>query len=199
MIALIGRLTAALIVLASSAVTLAAESAAEGHEEPPGLLNVDYGAAVWTILLFIILLVVLGKFAWPPILNGLRDREDKIRGDLEAAEQAAAKASRLQSDYEQQLTDANARVRQLIDQGRADAQKIAAQLKQDAQDEITLMRDRAATDIQSAKEQALTDIYTQTAALATNVAGRILKREIDVADQQRLVDEAVNELDRSRN
>lgn len=183
-------------LLATAGPLWAVES--EGHEQP-GLLSVDVGSAVWTIVLFFVLLVVLGKFAWPSILKGLQDRESKIRGDLEAAEQAAAKARQMQGEYEQQLSDAHDQVRKLIDQGRADALDIAAQLKQTAQDEIAQIRDRAESDIRSAKQQALTDIYTQTAVLATDVAGRILKRQINSGDQQQLVDEAVNELNRSRN
>ena len=155
--------------------------------------------AIAAIIVFVVLLVVLKKMAWGPILKGLQDREAKIRGDLEAAEHSAAKAKQAQSEYEQQLSDAHEQVRKLIDQGKVEAQRIADQLKQAAQDDIIQMGERAESDIRSAKEQALTDIYTQTATLATDVAGRILKRQINSGDQQQLVDEAVNELNRSQN
>jgi len=187
-------LTLAVLLYCCTAV-VASDASAEPSTPFAGTIYQSIAA----IIVFVVLLVVLKKMAWGPILKGLQDREAKIRGDLEAAEHSAAKAKQTQSEYEQQLSDAHEQVRKLIDQGKVEAQRIADQLKQAAQDDIVQMGERAESDIRSAKEQALTDIYTQTATLATDVAGRILKRQINSGDQQQLVDEAVNELNRSQN
>ena len=84
----------------------------------------------------------------------------------------------------------------MIDQSRGDAQRVAAEIKDDTQNEINQMKERAQQDIGAAKEQALGEIYQQTAALATDVAGRILQRQIDETDQQRQVDESLGQLKR---
>lgn len=183
-------------VLLMGACPLIAANGA-GEHEPPGLLDPDPGSAVWTIVLFILLVLLLGRFAWPAILRGLQDREAKIRGDLENAERSAKDAQKTLGEYQQRLAAANEEVRQIIDQGRADAQKIVSQLKQQTQDEIGQMRNRAEADISAAQEQALNEIYVQTATLATEVAGRILKRQISVDDQQRLVRDALEEMGRT--
>ena len=155
--------------------------------------------AVAAAVVFIVVLIVLKKTAWGKILQGLQDRETRIKNDLEGAERSAKEAQKTLNEYQQQLAAANDEVRQVIDQGRADAQKIAAQIKQQAQDEIGQMRNRAESEIAAAKEQALNEIYAETATLATEVAGRILKRQISVEDQQQLVQDALAELTRTSN
>lgn len=148
------------------------------------------------IIAFVILLVVLRKFAWGPILSGLQDREAKIKGDLEEAEKAANEANATLTEYKAKLADAQEQARAMIDQSRDDAQRVAAEIKDDTQNEINQMKERAQQDIGAAKEQALGEIYQQTASLATDVAGRILQRQIDETDQQRLVDESLGQLKR---
>ncbi len=155
------------------------------------------GAAAFV---FLALLWILKSKAWGPILKGLQERENKIRDDLESAERSAKQAEQTLGEYRQQLTDANAEVKQIIDKGRADAQQLASQLKEQTQDEITRLRQRAEAEIASAKAQALGELYAEAATLATDVAGRILKRQIAETDQQQLVDEALAELGKaSRN
>ncbi len=77
--------------LAVSAASEAAGAEGAGHGGP-SLMEPDPGGAIWTIVLFVLLVAVLGKFAWPPILRGLQEREQKIRGDLENAEKAESTA-----------------------------------------------------------------------------------------------------------
>ena len=162
-------------------------------EHTPGLLDEDPGLAIWTIILFVVLLAVLGKFAWPPILRGLQDREQKIRGDLENAEKAAKDATETLKEYHAKLAAANEDSRKLLAEARADAERTAGELKDKAHDDIDQMRQRAQQDITAAKEQAINDIYAQTASLATQVAGRILQREIRPEDQQQLIDESLQQ------
>lgn len=155
--------------------------------------------AIAAAIVFLTLLWVLKSKAWGPILSGLQDRENKIKGDLEHAENAAREATEKLEQYNQQLTQAQAESARVIEQARADAQRVASQLKDEAQTDINAMRDRAQGEIEAAKQQALTDIYEQTASLATQVAGRILQREINSADQQQLVDESLAQLRQSQN
>ncbi len=152
-----------------------------------------YQAAAAAIV-FIVVLVVLKKAAWGKILEGLQDREKKIRKDLMDAQTAAEKADETLKQYQAKLDKAQAEARSIIEQSRTEAQQLASQMKQKAQDEATHLRQRAESEIVAAKEQAVAQIYAETATLATNVAGRILKREITETDQRQLVDDALGEL-----
>lgn len=169
-------------------------AAADHGEAQVNLLDVTMGPFLWQLILFLILLGVLGKFVWPPILSGLREREGKIRFDLQAAQDAAKQADATLADYKRQLAEAQKQAQQIVDESRGAAQKVAAQLKDEAQTQITQMKERAESDINTAKERAVSEIYEQAATLATQVAGQILRREINAADQSALVKESIDKL-----
>lgn len=175
------------------------EAQGGGHEDRD-LMTVKWQEAVYTIIVFGIFFGLLSVFVWPKILASLQVREEKVRGDLQHAEDAAKQASATLSEYKQQLADAKKQAQQIVDQSRGDAQKVAAQLKDQTQAEITQMRQRAEADIDAAKQRAVSEIYEQTATLATQVAGQILRREINVQDQEALVKESLSRLnDAGRN
>jgi F-type H+-transporting ATPase subunit b len=175
----------------------AADSSA-AHEQP-GLLDLDPGSAVWSIVLFVILLLILSKFAWPHILQGLQGREEKIRADLEQAAKAARDALATMAEYEAKLAEARQDARALIEEAKVGAERFAAQLKATAQAEVDQIRQRAEHEITAAKEQALVELYTQTAALATQVAGSIIQRELRPEDQEQLINDAVRQFRETQN
>ncbi len=194
----------ALLIVSSPQLVMAAsepEAAGGGHAEGGGiasrLLGPELGTAVWTIVLFALLLAVLGKFVWPHILKGLKDREDRIRYDLEQAEQQREEAGQTLQQYKSQLAEARKEAQQLIEQSRSDAQKVAEDLKAQAQNDIQQMRDRAQREINAAREEAVAEVYERTAEIATHIAGRILRREISADDQKDLVEASLNELART--
>jgi F-type H+-transporting ATPase subunit b len=193
----------ALTSICFSAMTLvavpalaAAKSSEQAADKPP-LLNVTLGQYFWTLLLFVALLFVLGKFVWPHILKGLQDREQKMRSDLEEAEQANKTAQQTLDQYKQQLAEAQKESQRIIEQSREESQQLAKQWKQQTQQELQQMRERAEQEIKAAKEQAVNELYEQSATLATDVAGRILQREISAEDQKQLVEQSLRELEKT--
>lgn len=170
-----------------------AEEEAHG-EANVGLLDVTMGPFLWQLILFLILLGVLAKWVWPPILTGLREREGKIRYDLQQAEDAANQATATLEEYKQQLAEAQKQAQQIVDESRGAAQKVAAQLKDEAQAQMVQARERAESDINAAKERAVSEIYDHAATLATQVAGQILRREINADDQATLIRESIDKL-----
>ena len=166
----------------------------EAHGQGPGLLSPDLGTAVWTIVLFVVLVAVLGRFVWPSVLKGLQDRENKIRQDLEDAQAAVRQADETLQQYQTRLAKAQAEAKVIVDQSRTDAEKVGQQIKGDVQRQIDQMRQRATGEIRAAKEQAVHEVYQQVAALSTNIASRILHREIRPEDQQQLIDVSLDEL-----
>jgi F-type H+-transporting ATPase subunit b len=190
------RWMAAGAVLAMPAVTLAAEEGG-GDEGGLPLLTTTVGQFFWTLVLFLALLFVLAKWVWPPILESLQQREQKIRGDLERAEQARKEAEQTLSQYKQQLAEAQKESQQIIEQSRNEAQQLAQQWRDQTQQELEQMRERARQEIRAAKEQAIGDLYEQSAALATDVAGRMLQREITADDQKQLIEQSLREMEQS--
>ena len=183
-----------------------AEAAAEGdhgggHAEP-GVVPTTFGQvfvpAIFTLLIFGGLVAVLGKAAWAPIVKGLQAREDKIRGDVEGAEKARAEAEKARADYQAEMAGAEQRVRDLMAQAQADGQRLATRIKMDAQNDAEEIKERAKAEIEQTRRDAVEDVRREAAELATAVAEKILRREINAQDQQALVDSSLDELERTR-
>lgn len=197
MLALVFGLAA--VVLATAPV-LAAEGAEGGGEATSPLYTVNQGliTGLATIIIFALLVAVLGKYAWGPILSGLRAREEKIRKDIADAEAARAKAEATLREYNAQLATAEQKVRDMIARATSDAEQLAASIRARAQQESEETKERAMRDIENAREQALAEIYAQTAELSTRVAEKILKRNINADDQRELVNQSLQELEAVR-
>lgn len=187
------------LALLASVVLAAPAFAAEGGQGGgAGLLSVDWFVAVATIVVFGLLLFVLSKTAWKPILSGLKAREDGIRAQIEGAEKANAEAKALLAEYQGKLTKATDEARAIVEEGRRDAEALKARIEGDAKAEAARERDRALRDIELARAQALKDIYDEVASLSTDVAGRILGERLDPKSHRRLVDDAVTAYERTR-
>lgn len=173
---------------------LAAEGGGDGGGK--SILQPQLGTAVWTFVLFIVLLLFLRKFVWPHIISGLDARESKIRGDIEAAALANEKAKQTLAEYEKKLADTHAETRGLMEQARGDAESLRQRLMADTEEELTRLRQRATQEIQQAKQNAVQELYARSAELATAVASKVLQRQINDADAQGLVEESLTELER---
>lgn len=167
------------------------------HEASGSPLQMDIGEAVWNLIVFVVLLALLAKFVLPAIRSGLNAREQKLRGDLQAAEQAKADAEKSMDDYKTQLAEARKEAQSIVTEARTAAQQAANADKAKIEAEMLQMKDNAKRDIAAAHEQAMTDIYAQAAGLSTSIAGKILRREISADDQQSLVNESVEQFKNS--
>jgi F-type H+-transporting ATPase subunit b len=186
-------LVLAITVLIGPARLLAAEA------EPAPLLpsltdSSTYWQALWVVIIFVVLLIVLYPTAWKSVLAGLKARESRIRSDIAEAEAARAKAESTLREYNSRLAAAEERVRQMINQAVADGEKVATSIRMKAQSESEEIKERAQKDIEAARDAALREIYEKTAELATSVAEKIIRRNLNAADQQQLVRESLEQL-----
>lgn len=186
-------LTGSALVLALPAMAFAAAAEEGPHSQPMYFSLLQFGSG---IAVFLIAFFVLKSAAWPKILGGLDDREKKIRSEIFAAEEARKKAAEAQKEFERSLAQAKNEAQRMIDDTRAEQARLAADLKLKAEAELTQMREAAMRDIDAAKRSAISDIYGEAATLATTVASKILKREVNVNDQKHLVAEAMAEVKR---
>ena len=170
------------------------DSTHEEHGESPDIFSGTWGTSILTLAIFIVLVVVLGKWAWGPILSGLQKREEHIRRSIEEAEQARADGEKALEEYKEQLAQARNEAQGIIDQGRSDAVKLAEELKQTAQEEALNLRAQAQRDINTAKDEALRELCDQTCELATDIAGKIIQRSLNAQDHRDLLADALNKL-----
>ena len=150
--------------------------------------------ALFTLLIFCLLLAVLGKFAWGPINKSLKDREDRIRHDIEEAERARAEAARQQAEYKAQMAGAEQRVRELLDRAQLDGHAMAKRIRADAEAEATQLKERTTREIDAARQQAVADVRDQAATLSVAIAEKILRRNLNEDDQAALVRASLEEM-----
>jgi F-type H+-transporting ATPase subunit b len=178
---------------AAQAAEEAAHGGAEGGEQP-SLFAGDLGNVIWTMVIFLLLLVVLGKYTWRPMLDALNRREKFIRETIEAAQKERAEAERMMAEYRQAMARSKQEAQAILDQGRQDAEAARQRLAQQAQQESEQIIGRAKQEIQMAKQSALQDLQNVAADLSVNVASKIIQRNLTAADQQRLVEESLKQL-----
>ncbi|HBS29834.1 MAG TPA: ATP synthase F0 subunit B, partial [Phycisphaerales bacterium] len=162
----------------------------------PDVMAFDLLQFIMAIVVFGVAFFILSRTAWPKIVQGLEAREEKIRSEVFAAEEARKKANDSLQEYKRSLAEAKAEAQRLIEQTRAEQARLAADLKARAESELAELRDQARQSIESAKKAALAEVYAEAATLATAVAGKILKREFNASDQGRLIEESVQQFTR---
>jgi F-type H+-transporting ATPase subunit b len=169
-------------------------AAAEGQDAGPNPLGIDLDLAVWTLVVFILLFLVLKRFAWPQIVEALEERERKIADNIAAAEARHEDAKRLLAEHEAKLAAAAGEVRELLEEARRDAEhtrkSIAAKGHQDAQDELQ----RALREIGRAKDAAVQELAVASANVAIDLARKVVREQLTPDQQNQLVREALGKL-----
>ncbi|HEX8384531.1 MAG TPA: F0F1 ATP synthase subunit B [Rubricoccaceae bacterium] len=159
-----------------------------------GLLSPNLGLAFWVVLAFLLLLGLLGKFAWPAILGGLREREQTIESSMSRAENALAEAKRLQADNDLQRQEAGRQAQAILREARESAAQMREADVERTKAELARMQAQATADIDRQKQQALAELRSEVATLAIGAAEKILGSEIDDAKQRQLVDRFIADL-----
>ena len=177
------------------ACAFSAGAAVEGEGES-NLFAGDLGNSIWTIVVFLALVLVLGKFAWGPILDSLQKREDFIRNSLEEARKSREEAEARLKEYEDRLKEARAEATALAEEGRRDGEVVRARIEQEAREEGEKIRKRTLRDLDIAKETAVKELYELSGKLATHIASQIIGRELKADDHQKLIEDAISEMER---
>jgi F-type H+-transporting ATPase subunit b len=190
------RLFPILLLLAVLLPAADVHAAEAGQAKPGPIPSIQQALipAITTLVVFVGLLVVLSKTAWGPIVSGLRAREEKIRNDIETAERSRAKAEQTLREYQQQLAAADAKVREIIVQAQLDAEKVATSIRMKAQQEAEEIKERATRDIENARKAAVIAFSEQAATISTQLASKILSRNLNPDDQRELVRSGLEQL-----
>lgn len=180
-----------------SPAAAADDAKASGHSasEKDQVLGLQPNLVFWSALVLILLLLVLRRYAWKPIMDALDERERKMEALHAAARDAQSEAAALQRKYEEELRQAADQVKAMVEEARRDAEATKADILRVANDEAAAIKRRAEQAIQLAKDDALHEIWNQASKLSVSIARSILARELNDDDQRRLVDAAVRELE----
>lgn len=185
------------VVLAAPELAVAApavEGAAQEQPDLVGTAKTRLVTAITTLVVFLLLVAVLGKYAWGPIAAGLQAREDKIRKEIADAEAARARAEATLKEYSAKLTAAEAQIRDMIAKAQQDAEGVATGITLKAQEAAQEIKERATKEIEGSKNAAMAELHEHAAELATTVASKILRRQITENDQRELVRSSLDEL-----
>ncbi|MBI5866034.1 MAG: F0F1 ATP synthase subunit B [Planctomycetes bacterium] len=210
-------------LLAMAALALAAPSPAHGQHAEPAAHNATttqqpdtahgadaqageksifgggIGNVVWTTVIFLVVVFVLGTKAWPQILRVLDEREKSIRTSLENARREREDAEKLLVQYKQQIERARVDATAIVDEGRRDAEVVRRRIQDEAKKESDEMIARAKREIQLATDAAVKELYDRTANLAVDVAAQIVRKELRAEDHRALVLESIERMKASKN
>ena len=171
--------------------------AAEGGHAEGGANNPfagDIGNALWTVIIFVLVLVVLGKYAWGPILSNLQARENFIHESLEKAKKDRDEAEARLKQYEERLASARAEAAAIVDEGRRDAVDVKRRIEEDGRQEANRIIERARREIQIATDTATKEIYSLSTRLAVEMATRLVSKQLTVEDHERLIADSIEAL-----
>ncbi|UMB53274.1 F0F1 ATP synthase subunit B [Lutibacter sp. A64] len=153
------------------------------------------GLFFWQLVLFIVLVLALHKFAWKPILNSVNEREDGIKDALDEAENARKEMQNLTADNERILKEARAQRDALLKEAREMKEGIISEAKNEAQAQATKIVAQAQATIQAEKQAAITDLKNQVAELSVDIAEKVVRGELaDKNKQIKLVEELLKEV-----
>lgn len=159
------------------------------------LIKPEWGLIFWTVLSFVVLLFLLKKFAWKPILHSVNEREGSILTALAEAENARKEMQNLQADNERILKEARAERETMLKEGREIKAKIVTDAKELAKVEADKMVKQAQMAIESEKKAAVADIKDQVASLSIEIAEKVLEEQLSNKEKQlKLVEDMLGDI-----
>jgi F-type H+-transporting ATPase subunit b len=178
------------LLAASPAPLLAAQESGGG-----GLFSVDPGLSVWTIVVFLLVLWVLKRFAWAPILGALDAREAGIRGSIDQATEMRAEAAALLEEHRRQLADARRQAQEIVAESRNAAERLGREIQNKARQEGDRIIERARAEIGREKDAALAEIREEAVELALAAASRLLRERLTDEKDRALVESFLSEIE----
>ena len=162
------------------------------------LLQPDPGLFIWTIVTFLVLLALLAKFAWRPLLEALDTRQKAITKALDDAQKAKQELERLNAESAQIVARARVEADGIISQSRSDGERLRQEIRQKARVEADMIVKNAERQIQLETTRALEQIRHEAVDLSVMIASKIIQRNLSKEDNERLIDEALKQVERPR-
>ncbi|MGA1534822.1 MAG: F0F1 ATP synthase subunit B [Planctomycetota bacterium] len=178
------------------ALTLLLPSALLGAAAPSGgggPMDPVLSTTGWTIGIFVVVMLLLRKLAWGPIVKALDEREEKIRASLEAADRMRAEQEQFQAEQEQILAAARKEANEIVAEGKRDAEAVKEKIVSDARKAAEETQRKAIAEIDRAKDNAVNEIHTRAVDLSVAIAEKLVGRAVSVEDQESLVQQTIEQ------
>lgn len=180
-------------------VHLAIQLAAEAEGGPPDLNPFklsDFGLYVWVSVAFLVVFILLGKKVFPKLEETLADRERRIKESLEQAEDTKRQAERLLEDYRKRVSEVREEANKMIEESRKTADALRKELVEKAEAEAKAIVAKAQQQLSGERERVIGQLEGQLAQWSTDIAARIIGKELTPAAHRDLVDQFIREVDR---
>jgi F-type H+-transporting ATPase subunit b len=162
------------------------------------LVQLDPGLYIWTIIVFLVLLGLLAKFAWRPLLDALDKRQESIRRSLDDAAKAKQELERLQTESQRILAEARSQAESIVARTREDANRLRDEMRQKAQAEAANIVKNAEKQIELETNRALQQIRHEAVDLSVAIASKLLQRNVSRQDNERLIEDTFRQLEAQR-
>lgn len=156
------------------------------------------GDMITQLIFFIILLILLKKFAWGPLMNKMQQREEYVAGEIESAEKSRLEAEKASKEAATQLNQVKQEAQKLIEDAKAAGVKQEQNIVETARKEADRIIQAAQADIQNEKEQALQALQDKVASLSVLIASKVIEKEINEQDQEQLINDYIKEVGEER-
>jgi F-type H+-transporting ATPase subunit b len=158
------------------------------------LVQPDPGLFIWTIITFLVLLALLARFAWRPLLQALESRQESIRKSLDDAQRARQELERVQQESAAIVRQARSEAEAIVTQSRSDAERLREEIKQKARTDAESIVRNAERQIQLETGRALQQIRHEAVDLSVQIASKLLQRNLTKEDNERLIEEALKQI-----
>jgi F-type H+-transporting ATPase subunit b len=162
------------------------------------LVQPDPGLFIWTILTFLVLVALLAKFAWRPLLDALEARRATIAKALEDAQKARQELERLQRESAEMMRQARVEAESILSRTRSDAEALREELKQKSRAEAAAIVKNAETQIQMETARAVQQIRREAVDLSVAIASKILRRQVSKEDHEGLIEDTLKQVETRR-
>ena len=157
----------------------------------PGMVQVHGGTLFWAVITFLILLFVLKKVAWMPIINSLEARETEIKEALNSAETARENAEKASKDYDDLVKKARTEAQEIIADSKATGERVKQEIKEAAEKQAKEMIDKAESQITTEREKALNEIKSIVVDFSIQAAAKVIEKNLDSDDNRRIVKDTI--------
>lgn len=162
--------------------------------KPNPLVALTPGLYIWTIITFLLLLYVLAKFAWKPLLKMLEDRENLIKSSLKDAEKAKLELESLTQESEAITAKARSEAQSILAESKSAAEKVKEDTIAKAKEHAMKIRDDAKKQIEVEKDKAISDIKQEVVNLTLSVAEKLINKNLNDADNKSLIEESLKKV-----
>jgi F-type H+-transporting ATPase subunit b len=162
------------------------------------LVQPDPGLFIWTIITFLLLLALLARYAWKPLLAFLASREETIKTSLENAQTAKKELERIQQESAQIIRKAHGEAESIVSRSWSDAEKVREEMKQKAKTEADAIVKESQRQIELETGRALRQIRSEVADLSIAIASKVIQRNVSKEDNSRLIEDTLKQIDSGR-